>query len=244
MMRKSDGSRIEYVRVAKADRERGELNEVRWEDIGRGFEIPGGNVLLTDAELAEVKGDERHCGEIVTFAKASDIPAQAIDKSYHVKPGDGGDRGYALLHAALKRAGKVGVLRFAMRDSVHLAILSPDDEGYLVLSQLHWGNDMTRPDFEAPSATFSDKDNSLADQLIETLSDDEFDFSQHKDESAERLENIVMAKIANGPTHVTADEAISADKDATSFTDMMTAIQQTIDASKADKPKSRRKSVA
>lgn len=243
MMRKSDASRIEYVRVAKADREKGELKEVRWEDIGRGIEVAGGNVLLTDEELEKVKGDERHQGEIVTFAKASDIPALAIDKSYHVKPGDGGDKGYALLHAALKRAGKVGVLRFAMRDSVHLAILSPDDEGYLVLSQLHWGNDVTRPDFEAPSATFSDKENSLADQLIETLSDDSFDFTECKNEAAERLEAICQQKLESGDVHVSADEAIKADTGVAAFNDMMSAIQATVDAGNVEKKPRARKSV-
>ena len=53
------------------------------------------------------------------------------------KPGEGGERSYALMHGALKRAGSVAVLRFAVRETVHLAILSPGEDGYLVLSQLH-----------------------------------------------------------------------------------------------------------
>lgn len=236
MMRKTDGSRIEFVRVAKADRERGELKEVRWEDIGRGFEIPGGSIVLSDDELESLKGDEKHKSEIVTFAKASEIPPLAIDKSYHVKPAEGGEKGYALLHNALVRAGKVGVLRFAMRDTVHLAILSPDGEGYLVLSQLHWGSEVTRADFAAPAVEFSEKEDEMADNLIESLTEEDFDFAECRNEYAERLEALMIAKAEAGPTHRTSDDKpVTREEADQRGTDLMAALEATIQAKRARK---------
>lgn len=234
-VRVSDGSRIRLMRVAEADQGKGEeVTEVPWSDIGYGFEVPGGMTVLSAEELAEVNGADSHKAEIVCFVSADAVPAGAVDKSYHVRPGDGGDKAYALLRDGMVRSKRVGILKFSMRDKVHLAALVPDDNGYLTLSQLHFGNEVTAPDFAAPAFPFSPQENGMMDQFIEAYSDAEWDFAKTHDERAARLEALMQRKSSEGPTHP-AGEAPSTSSGGIQGLALMESIQASLEKARAEK---------
>lgn len=234
-VRVSDGSRIRLMKIAEADIASGEeIREVPWSEIGYGFDIPGGTVVLSQDELAEVNGTDGHKAEIVTFVRADAVPALAADKSYHVRPGDGGDKAYALLRDALLRSGRVGILRFSMREKVHMAALAASEEGYLTLSQLHYGDEVTTPDFAAPEFEFSEGDKAMADQLIEVYSDDEWAFSGTRDDRAARLEALMQRKSEQGPTHPSEGTAAVSSAGIQGLA-LMESIQASLEKARADR---------
>lgn len=236
-VRKSDGSRIRYRRYAEADGPAGE--EVRYGDIGKGYEAPDGSiVVLSDEDFEAAYGEKSREAKITMFTDATAVPRIALDSAYHVQPGKGGEKAYALLADAMFRAGKVAIMTIALREREFLAVLSPDEEnpGYLLLTRLTWYADIRRPDFPVPLAQFSDAERAMADQLIEAHSGI-FSHSGYRDESQERLTAIVQAKIEANQVIAAATpaQASTAHSGPQQAMDLMTMLRGSVDAANAAK---------
>ena len=142
-----DGSRIRLKRVAESTGE-----EVPYADIRKGYDCPDGSVIfLTDEDFAEALGPVSREAEILQFTSALAIPDMAKSTPYFVRPGKGGERAYALLARALAKTRSVAIVKFGLRQRKRLGALSATTDGYLVLEQLEWADDIRKPDFAAPS---------------------------------------------------------------------------------------------
>jgi DNA end-binding protein Ku len=231
-VRRSDGSQIKYKRVAEADGK-----EVEYRDIAKGYKAPDGRtVILENEDFERAFGEKTREAGILMFTSTSTIPRLATSKNYLVKPGKGGDKTYALLHKALVKTGKVAIVSFAVGQRQHLASIYPGSDGYLILEQLMWHEDVRKPDFDAPTVDVSDAELDMACKLVESLSKD-FDHAEHKDESTAKLQEIIQDKLEHGNTQgkqtVTAPEK-SGEQAAT---DLMAVLQ----ASVADIKQNRKK---
>lgn len=192
LVRKADGSKIRFTRVAAADGK-----EVAWADTAKGYDAPDGSVvILEDDDFKEAFGPKNRVAELVMFTDGDSIPRTAADKSYLCQPDRGGEGAYALLASTLQRTGKVGIVTFAMRQRVSMAVLRAE-EGYLYLEKLKWHSDMLQPDFKAPESTASEEEQALALKLVESMSG-KFDYEGSVDTSAEALNAIIQAKIEKG----------------------------------------------
>ncbi len=192
-VRRSDGSRINYRRFAAADGE-----EVPYSEIRKGYEAGDGTVvLLEDADFELAYGQKNRAAKITGFIPAGTLPRLAHDQSYYVQPEPNGEQAYELLAAALRRSGKAAVVSFAMRQREANAMLYATDDGYLVLERLRWAADVKRPDFAAPSGKVTEEQVEQAQNLI-GLSTGEFSWDAAADESAQRLAEVVQAKISTG----------------------------------------------
>jgi DNA end-binding protein Ku len=231
MVRKSDGSRIRFTRVAEADGQ-----EVQWNDIAKGYDAPDGSlVILDDEDFKAAYGPKNRVASILMFTNAASVPRTAIKTSYHVQPDKGGEKTYALLAGALQASGKVAILTFAMRQRVALAVLAPQD-GYLILESLEWHADVLTPDFAAPPMTASEDEQALAARLIEQMTGD-FDYAAQKDVSTEAVAAVIQAKIEKG--HVIAAPK-PAEPGGAAIVNMMDAIQASLKATRPEeKPKAR-----
>jgi DNA end-binding protein Ku len=118
----------------------------------------------------------------------------AANKSYLVQPGKGGEKTYALMSRAMVRTGKVAIVQFAIGQRKHLACIYPDRDGYLILEQLMWEQDIRKPDFDAPAADVSEAELELACGLIKQMSGD-YDHAEQVDESMDRLQGIITARL-------------------------------------------------
>ena len=188
---REDGGRIRFRRVCSLDGE-----EVPYEDIAKGFELPSGEiVVLTDDDMADLPLPTLRSIEVLYFAPETDIDPILLSRSYFVEPENSGARAYVLLRDAMERSGKVAVVQVALRQRESLAALRSRD-GVLVLETLLWPDEVRVPDFG-----FLDQDINVRTQelkmaasLIDTMTED-FDPSAFKDAYREALEALVQAKI-------------------------------------------------
>jgi DNA end-binding protein Ku len=192
MVRKADGSRIRFTRVAEADGA-----EVDWEDTAKGWDAPDGSlVVLDNRDFEKAFGSKNRIGEILMFTDEANVPPLAAKTAYWVQPGTGGDRSYALLAGELQRTGKVGIITFAMRQRMAVGVLRPRD-GYLSLEPLEWDADLVRPDFPAPAQTATRQEQDLTRALVEQATG-KYDHSAQEDPSRTALAEVIQAKIEQG----------------------------------------------
>jgi len=115
----TDGGAIEHRRVCVQ-----EGKEIPFGETVKGFEVSTGSyVTLSKEEIAAADGPSAHMIEVEHFAGREEIDPVYYDRAYHLGPGKLGDDSYLLLHAALKRSGRVGIGRFVFHNKAHLVAL-------------------------------------------------------------------------------------------------------------------------
>jgi DNA end-binding protein Ku len=120
------GERIEVRRVCEIDGA-----EVAWEDIGRGYDLDGQLVTLTDDELAAAAPERTHTIEIEEFVDANAIDPAQLDHPYFLIPGtdsEGVVRAYRLLRDAMASSDQVAIGRVVLRSSEYLVAVRERDE--------------------------------------------------------------------------------------------------------------------
>ncbi|MFZ1153271.1 MAG: Ku protein, partial [Solirubrobacteraceae bacterium] len=113
----TDGAAIEHRRMcAKEER------EVPYSEIVKGFEVSSGSyVVLSKEEISAADGSDAHVVDIEHFVNSEEIDPVYYERAYYLSPGKLGDEPYRLLHAALKRSGRVGIGRFVFHNKANLA---------------------------------------------------------------------------------------------------------------------------
>ena len=225
---REDGGRIRFRRVCSLDGE-----EVPYEDIAKGFELPSGEiVVLTDDDMADLPLPTLRSIEVLYFAPETDIDPILLARSYFVEPENSGARAYVLLRDAMERSGKVAVVQVALRQRESLAAMRSRD-GVLVLETLLWPDEVRVPDFG-----FLDQDINVRTQelkmaasLIDSMSQD-FDPEAHHDGYREALTELVEAKV-EGRDVIQPQNGKAADDEPVSLAD---ALKASIAAAKDGRP--------
>ncbi|MCX4885985.1 Ku protein [Streptomyces sp. NBC_00847] len=188
--------RIRYRRVCEL-----EGREVAEQDIGRGYELPGGRTIpITDDDLDHLPLATVHAIELL-----GTLPAEAIDPcqigaaAYYLAAATepAAARPYVLLVEALARRSQVAIVKFAVRgDRERLGMLRPR-HGALVLNALRWSDEVRPPAGIAPSPTsVSEEELTAALDLIEARSVDSLDEVEGlTDRYAQALAAVVDAKL-------------------------------------------------
>lgn len=217
-VRRTDGSRIQYRRIAAADG-----REVPYSEITKGIEFGDQVVVLTDEELEALPLPTVKQVEVLHFCQASEIDAALPDKAYHVTPGsDAAARAYALLAATLD--GQVAVGRIAIRARERLCTLSVRD-GVIVLTTLLWPSQLRQaPEVKLPEVT--EQELTLARALVAAMTAP-FDPAEHHDRYAEAVTALAAAKAAG---LVPAQETVPGPAQAT---DLMSVLTAAVEAAKA-----------
>ena len=192
-LRESDGSRVRHKRVAEADGE-----EVDYNDIVKGYEIaPDQYVVVTKDELDELNPKKTRAIEIQDFVDLDDIDPIYFDHPYYLGPDKGAERAYALLVKAMDEAHKVAIARFVLRNRESLAAIRPMD-GVLTMATMRFADEVVTPgeledvlgeEVEAPKK----KELEMAKALIDSLTSD-FDADQYRDEYREELLALIERK--------------------------------------------------
>jgi DNA end-binding protein Ku len=188
---REDGGRIRFRRVCSIDG-----SEVPYEDIAKGFELPGGEmVVLTDEDMAELPLPTSKSIEVLHFTPADQLDPILFNRSYYVEPETSGGRAYALLRDALERSGRVAIAQVALRQRESLATLRTRD-GVLVLETLLWPDEVRSADFPFLDDDIDVRPQELrmATSLIDSMTVD-FDPEEYHDGYREALLEVVEAKI-------------------------------------------------
>jgi DNA end-binding protein Ku len=144
-LRASDHSRIGYQRVAKADGE-----EVDYDDIVKGYEYERGRyAVFTKEELDALRPASSHTLDILQFVPREQIDPIFFQRSYYLAPEPAGVKAYGLLSTAMGDKEAVAVCKITQRDKEHLATL-PLPVGVFVLETMPWPDEIQ--DREPPPA--------------------------------------------------------------------------------------------
>jgi DNA end-binding protein Ku len=226
-LRESDGSRIRHKRVAEADGE-----EVDYNEIVKGYEIaPEQYVVITRDELEELDPKKTRAIEIQDFVDLDDIDPIYFDHPYYLGPDKGAERAYGLLVKAMEDSHKVAVARFVLRNRESLAALRPMG-GVLTMATMRFADEVVQPnEIEEVLGENGEKPQKreleMAKALIDSLTSD-FEAEKYKDEYREELLALIERK-AKGESIVSAEA--EAPKP-TKAPDLMAALEESLAAVK------------
>ncbi len=188
---REDGGRIRFRRFCSI-----EDVEVAYEDVAKGYELPGGEiVILTEEDMAELPLPTTKSIEVVQFTPAEQLDPILFNRSYYVEPEPAGVRAYCLLRDALEDSGKIAIAQVALRQRESLAILRVRDD-VLVLETLLWPDEVRVPAFGFLDDDIEVRPQELrmAGSLIESMTVD-FDPDEYHDSYREALQELVNAKV-------------------------------------------------
>ncbi len=188
---REDGGRIRFRRFCSI-----EDVEVAYEDVAKGYELPGGEiVILTEEDMAELPLPTTRSIEVVQFTPAEQLDPILFNRSYYVEPEPAGVRAYCLLRDALEDSGKIAIAQVALRQRESLAILRVRDD-VLVLETLLWPDEVRVPAFGFLDDDIEVRPQELrmASSLIESMTVD-FDSDEYHDSYREALQELVNAKV-------------------------------------------------
>ncbi len=220
MLDSEDYANIRYKRV---NEDTGE--EVEWEDIVKGYLLDDEYVVLEDEDFEQAEADKSNNLKINEFVDEQEIPTIYFEKPYYLEPAKGSKRSYALLIKALKKAKKVGIVSYVLRQRENLAIIKPLDD-VLVLNQIRFEEDIrSTEELELPKKVdIDDEEIEMAVSLIEQYEKD-FDISNYHDNYANDLLEIIEAK-ADGKKPTKTKK--SKKKKATKSKDLMSQLKKSL----------------
>jgi len=165
----ADGGRIQMRRVCSADGA-----EVPYAEIGKGIEVDGDMVILTDEDFEDVPVPTAKTVTVLEFVPAEQVDPILFDKAYYVAPdGTAALKAYLLIMEALSRANRVGIAKIALRQREHLAAIRVRDD-VIVLSMMLWPDEVRAPDFDflEKEAKIRPQERQMAQALVESMAGD------------------------------------------------------------------------
>lgn len=207
--------------------------EIKNEDIVRAYEYAKGKfVVLEDEDLEDLKKkNEDKAVEIIDFVKMNQIDPIYYERSYYMSPSEGGGKAYSLLRKALEESEKVGLAKIIIRSKEQLAVIRVF-ENTLVMETIHFPDEV-RSAADVPNVPSEDKvtkkELDTAILLIEQLTT-EFDPEKYTDDYRNALLELIESK-RTGKEVVTPSEK----EKKSNVTDLMAALQASIDRTKPTK---------
>jgi len=224
-VRRSDGSRIRYKRVAEADGE-----EVAYGDIAKGYALPSGEiVVLTDDDFADLPLPTTHVVDVLQFVPVEQVDPIYFAKSYYLEPEAQAIKPYVLLRDALEASGKAGLVKVAIRSREQLATLRVRD-GVIVLETMLWPDEVREPEFGFldQDVDLRSQERAMAESLVESMAGD-FEPEEHTDGYRAALQQVIDAKIEGREV---VEAAVPDTAGSAKVVDLMAALRASVDAAK------------
>lgn len=192
MLHKKCGSRLKQQYICPKDN-----NEVvERTDTVKGYEFAKDQyVVLTTEDLKAIEEKATGMIDVIEFVPLAKVDREYLDKVYYLGPDKGADRAYRLLVAALLDTGKAALGQYAARGQQHLVLLRPLN-GVLVMEQLHYADEV-RPTTEVtvPEGEVKPMELTLAKQLIEQTTNENFEPEKYRDTVRERVMETIQRKV-------------------------------------------------
>jgi DNA end-binding protein Ku len=225
------------VRYERVNAETGE--EVPWKEIVKAFEYAKGSyVVLEPEDIKSASSEGREVVDVKAFVDAESIGPEYFEKPYFLVPGKKAEKGYVLLRETLKRTGKIGIARVVIRTREYLAAVMPRGDALMLMllrypQELVDAADYRIPEGAASDYRITDKEISMAEQLIESMSD-EWTPADYRDEFRDRLRKVIEKRMkSKGVVQpATEDEAAEPENAATNVVDFMSLLQQSLASKK------------
>jgi DNA end-binding protein Ku len=172
--------------------------EVPNDEIVKGYQVSKGKYAVVEAEeLDEVQaevGEGDRSIDVLQFVDFSSLNPLLFEKPYYLAPQKGGEKAYAVLRDALTDANRVGVTRFYLRTRPLLAALIPGKKA-LSLEVIRSFEELRDPgELPIPSSEKKSAEVKMARLLIDQMSTEEWDPTQHPNEYRRALEKLLASK--------------------------------------------------
>jgi len=218
--------RIRYKRVNERTG-----REVDFDKIVKGHEVGGGEYVIVEPdELDEIAPGKSRSLEISTFVDLDEIDPIFFQKSYYLGPRDKENASsYALLRDALAKSNRAGIASFVMRSKEYLATIRADGK-VLVLETMFFADEIRDAADEIgnlPVKSGAGQQLKMAVDLIEAMSGP-WRPAEYKDSYTERVKELVESKRKGKELVVNEEEP-----EATSTTDLVSALRASVDAARA-----------
>lgn len=189
----------------------GQEDLAAWE-VGKVVEVDGQAATLDWHDLEALNPRIAHEATVIEFVEPHTIPVELYGSTYYLSPDkpkgkasrnradrpytDG--KAYAVLAEGLRRAGRVAVVRIALRQREALGFVYAQ-EGMLCLRTLLWAEQVRQPDIDnLPVAQdFTDRELAVTEALISALSG-KFDPTApgYANSYVDRLTTLVQERVA------------------------------------------------
>jgi DNA end-binding protein Ku len=169
---------------------------VEKDEITKGYEFSKGQyVRFTPEEIKALDEKATNSIDIAEFVPLSAVDRIYLEKVYYLGAGKGGERAYRLLSAALADTGRAALGQYSARGKQYLVLIRPMGD-LLVMEQLHYHGELKSAD-EVPrtDVALKDAELTLARQLIEQGSVDEFKPENYRDTVRDRVLEAIQQKV-------------------------------------------------
>lgn len=231
---KGTSDRIRYQRVNERTGK-----EIDYGDIAKGTDLGGGKlVMLEQEELDSVAPGRSKSLDLHVFVDLKQIDPIFYQKSYYLAPGsEETAKTYALLRDAMAKVQRAAIGTLVMRGKEYLAAIRPDGK-LLVLETMYFGDEVRDPAKELdglPRSAAKPAEMKMAVQLIDSMSGT-WNPKDYRDGYTDRVNALIKEKKA-GKEITVADPA----PDATNVTDLMEALQASVERAKSGRGAASRK---
>lgn len=205
---------------------------VERENLVKGYEFAKGQyVIFSEEELEEIVFKATHSIDIKEFVPLEQVDPIHFDKAYYLGSNVGGERPYQLLAKVMREKQRAAVAMYAARGKNYLVLLRPFQDG-LIMQQLRYANEIRAfDDIEIGEAEVNDAELALAEQIVDQISNDDFQPEQYRDTARERLEEIIAKKIEGQEITAAPEEETEGQ-----IIDLMEALKSSLSESAEAKP--------
>src|SRR5512140_76935 len=168
------------------------------DEVVRGYEVSNGKWALVEKEEVDAarraSGEEveAHVLEVLQFVRPEALDPVSFAHPYHVVPGEGGRKGFAVLKAALAAAGRVGLGRLRLRATLHLAVLFPTLRGLSLVLLRPFEEIAAAPAVPLPAP--QPAETKMARLLIDEMAGEDFDPAKYPDRYRAALRKLLASK--------------------------------------------------
>lgn len=227
MLDKKDLSNIKFKRVNEKTG-----NEVKWENIVKGFLLDDTYVVLDDDDYAAASPEKTKVFSIEQFVKEAEIDSVYFEVPYFLEPQKNAENAYNLLLKALQKTKMAGIGTFIMRDKEIFGMIRPYNDRVLIVNRLRFAQEIR----DSKDLKIPDKKNpkpgelKMAISLIEQTSE-KFDPAAFKDTYSEDLMKIIKKKAKGKTVKKPSDKP----KDNGKVVDLMAQLKASLAGSKKGK---------
>ena len=205
--------------------------EVPNDEIVKGFQVSKGRYALVEKEEIEAAEEEAGAGdgdmEVLQFVEFGALNPLSFDTPYYVAPKKGGEKAYAVLRDALLDAHRVGILRFALRTKPTLAAMIPGPQAIAVETLRPFEELRSPKDLPIPAAAKKSAEVKMARMLIDQMSTEEWDPTEHPNTYRKALEKLLSSK------RVFQVEGGAEKRETANVVDLMEALKKSVGQARA-----------
>jgi DNA end-binding protein Ku len=188
-----DGGRIEHRRICPKDGK-----AIPNDEIVKGYQVSARKwVEITDDEIASAAGSQTRRLEVDHFVPAAEIDPVYYEKTYYLGAQDEGRDAYALLHAALAKAGRAGVGRWVFHNRERTVVIRTLED-VLALHTMRFADEVVDPselELARVQRKPTRKEIEMASSLVDGLHT-EFDPSAYEDAHRQDVLKLIDLKAA------------------------------------------------